>query len=722
MERFKLIIIVAIAIFFCFNATAQQYTPMTAAGYQMKRIKADSTLHIPSFCGIPSLRNSTAKDGAIAMDTCNNKLYKWTNQAGWTEISAGSTIDTTSLSNRINLKLNISDTSAMLNPYMKKIDTTSLSNRINLKLNIVDTTNKWVTSVTQPNTTTIRVIKGSTTTDLTVGGGTSISDTAKVVIAKVHNAETTTLTRGTVVYLYGSNGDVASVKRANNKSDATSSKTFGFVRADIASGDTGYVTTQGQIEKLNLGAYTAGDILWLDSLDGQFTKNKPSAPYHLVFVGIVERANSGNGLAYTKPQNGYELSETHDVSINGIVNNNILVYSDTQSLWKNRSIYSVVDTTNKIATKSNVALKLNISDTSGMLTNYAKNSAVALKLNISDTSGMLINYAKNSAVALKLNISDTSGMLTNYPRGTGVTDRLPFWAGTRTLSYASNYTISSTLSSPNIQILTSNGTAKSVINPVSIYTQKPSTNDYASLNIDTTNNLPYLMAYNATNNKDGRLYPTYFSFKNLSNGSTVTINAPTSTSNRTINFQDASGTIMLQADTSTLSTRIDAKANLSQSSYTFLANNTNATANMTAQTFNDQGSQTYTGTITWNQSSPPSGTTNHSYRWTQTGKLVTLNIILIYGTASGVSQTTVIMSLPSGVPNPVVPSGMSATNGDMLFFGTGNFYTGINTVPTTSGYVAIRGNAGGNYEVVVTRAASVASVRFVNATVQYWTN
>jgi hypothetical protein len=64
---------------------------------------------------------------------------------------SGST-DTTSLSNRINLKVNISDTAAMLlpylrkadttamlSPYLRKADTTSLSNRINLKVNISDT-------------------------------------------------------------------------------------------------------------------------------------------------------------------------------------------------------------------------------------------------------------------------------------------------------------------------------------------------------------------------------------------------------------------------------------------------------------------------------------------------------------------------------------------------------------------------------------------------------
>jgi hypothetical protein len=47
--------------------------------------------------------------------------------------------DTLTLSNRINLKVNISDTSLMLLPYLRKVDTLTLSNRINLKRNYSDT-------------------------------------------------------------------------------------------------------------------------------------------------------------------------------------------------------------------------------------------------------------------------------------------------------------------------------------------------------------------------------------------------------------------------------------------------------------------------------------------------------------------------------------------------------------------------------------------------------
>jgi len=85
-------------------------------------------------------------------------------------------------------------------------------------------------------------------------------DTATVVKAYVTNAEAVTITKGQVVYIFGASGDRAAVKLAKNTSDTFSSKTLGIVRADIAAGQAGGVTTQGQVSGRNLGAYTAGDI------------------------------------------------------------------------------------------------------------------------------------------------------------------------------------------------------------------------------------------------------------------------------------------------------------------------------------------------------------------------------------------------------------------------------------------------------------------------------
>jgi hypothetical protein len=168
------------------------------------------------------------------------------------------------------------------------------------------------------------------------------TDTATVVKAYVTNAEAVTITKGQVVYIFGASGDRASVKLAKNTSDTFSSKTLGIVRADIAAGAAGWITTQGQVGGINLGAYSPGDILWLDSVAGGFTATKPQAPYHSVFVGVVERANAGNGLIYVKPANGVELDELHDIRITSIANNDIIRYNSTLGYWenKNQSIFA----------------------------------------------------------------------------------------------------------------------------------------------------------------------------------------------------------------------------------------------------------------------------------------------------------------------------------------------------------------------------------------------
>lgn len=232
---------------------------------------------------------------------------------------ASLTIDTTSLSNRIDARVKYSDTSAMLNTYLRS--------------NVAAATYQPIGNY----------------------------DTATVVKAYVTNAEAVTITKGQVVYIFGASGDRAAVKLAKNTSDTFSSKTLGIVRNDILAGQAGWVTTQGQVSGINLGAYTAGDILWLDSVAGGFTKTKPVAPKHSVFVGVVERANPGNGLIYVKPQNGVELDEVHDVLITSPTNNQILAYTSSTGVWQNKSVTTALGYT-----------PLNVTDTAAMLAPYQR--------------------------------------------------------------------------------------------------------------------------------------------------------------------------------------------------------------------------------------------------------------------------------------------------------------------------------------------------------------
>lgn len=65
-------------------------------------------------------RNQFVKSGDSIFYVLNNKMF-----FGFKD-SVGTSVDTTSLSNRINLRLNISDTSTMLTPYLHEVDTTAM--------------------------------------------------------------------------------------------------------------------------------------------------------------------------------------------------------------------------------------------------------------------------------------------------------------------------------------------------------------------------------------------------------------------------------------------------------------------------------------------------------------------------------------------------------------------------------------------------------------------
>jgi hypothetical protein len=107
-----------------------------------------------------TIKSSGLNNAYFILDTVNNILYNYIKTKGGWQFNNGdtviinNTVDTTSLSNRINLKVNISDTASMLLPYLRKADTASmltpyfrdadttslnLVSRFATKLNISDT-------------------------------------------------------------------------------------------------------------------------------------------------------------------------------------------------------------------------------------------------------------------------------------------------------------------------------------------------------------------------------------------------------------------------------------------------------------------------------------------------------------------------------------------------------------------------------------------------------
>ena len=161
---------------------------------------------------------------------------------------------------------------------------------------------------------------------------------AETLVAEVTNAESFNLNRGDVVYTFGATGDVMSVKLASNSGDSTSATTLGVVNETIIPNGIGTVTVGGRIEKMSFPhPFADGDALYLGNTPGTFTRVKPVAPQHGVYLGVVERANNGNGIAYIKVQNGYELNEIHDVLITTPLSGQLIRRNDSNTLWENTS-------------------------------------------------------------------------------------------------------------------------------------------------------------------------------------------------------------------------------------------------------------------------------------------------------------------------------------------------------------------------------------------------
>jgi hypothetical protein len=187
------------------------------------------------------------------------------------------------------------------------------------------------------------------------------------MFAYVTNADSVTINRGQPVYAFGATGDRMTVKLANNTSEATSSKTVGLVfSSSIAPNQKGYIITQGVIDGINTNAYSAGDTLYLGNTAGALTNTMPFAPNHLTRIGIVERANAGNGQIYVFVQNGFQLDELSDVDITTtpLANNQLLVYTTgVNNLWRNRTITQILGFTPEDVANKSTATTLGISNT-----------------------------------------------------------------------------------------------------------------------------------------------------------------------------------------------------------------------------------------------------------------------------------------------------------------------------------------------------------------------
>lgn len=174
--------------------------------------------------------------------------------------------------------------------------------------------------------------------DTTDYNTTWVTPFALQVRNQVRNETGAQLDKGTVVYVNGAAGNKVTVTKALATGDATSAQTFAVLLENIPNNQNGYAVTSGLLENLDTSAFAAGTQVYLSpTTAGTYTSTKPSAPDHLVYVGVIERSHANQGTMLVRIQNGYELDELHDVAIASKTNNDLLAYESATNLWKNKS-------------------------------------------------------------------------------------------------------------------------------------------------------------------------------------------------------------------------------------------------------------------------------------------------------------------------------------------------------------------------------------------------
>lgn len=149
------------------------------------------------------------------------------------------------------------------------------------------------------------------------------------------------LTVGNAVYVSGATGTNVVVSKALATSDALSSTTIGIMAESVAHNQFGTMVQLGTVTGIDTSSATAGDPVWLSgSVAGGLifgAANKPQAPVHIVFLGVVVRAHATLGEIFVTVNNGWELDELHNVKITSPSNGQVLTYDSATQLWVNSS-------------------------------------------------------------------------------------------------------------------------------------------------------------------------------------------------------------------------------------------------------------------------------------------------------------------------------------------------------------------------------------------------
>lgn len=251
------------------------------------------------------------------------------------------------------------------------------------------------------------------------------------------------IAKGQAVYISTATGANMIASKASNTTEGTSSKTMGLLETGGVLNDQVNVITEGMLDNVDVGSASAGDPVWLGTSGNLIygLANKPIAPAHLVFIGIVTKTGTA-GRIFIRVQNGFELNEIHNVLIgtdytSTPADNNILAYDSANSLWTNQTAEQA-----GIANLSGATFTGNVAGTNISLSGNVN----AITVNATTFTGTAAFATTANAVA----VSNITGLGTNVatflatPSSSNLLNAVTDEDGTGTVVFSNNATLYTT--------------------------------------------------------------------------------------------------------------------------------------------------------------------------------------------------------------------------------------------------------------------------------------
>jgi hypothetical protein len=256
---------------------------------------------------------------------------------------------------------------------------------------------------------------GSTSGVYTISSSLTSVAESNSLVTNVFNKTGSPISKFSVVYINGGQGDQPTIGLAVASGEMTSSKTYGITAENIVDMSAGKVIVFGALTGLNTDQFNPtaptgdvnGTVLYLSpTTPGGVTTTKPSAPDHMVSVGTIVRTHQNEGVVEVRVQNGFELQELHNVSISGPAQNQTLIYNTGTSLWTNTTLTSSHVTDFTEAAQDVVGANGFIIGQSGIVVSYSDNSNT---LTIS-SSGLAPNIANSGDNRVLTSTGSSSGI------------------------------------------------------------------------------------------------------------------------------------------------------------------------------------------------------------------------------------------------------------------------------------------------------------------------